>query len=112
MNRVDEKYERVRKWSHRFSGAAIDIHDEKQANRQLARRCALYHTVIEALVPGHGITDNDPERAVVEALERIDEICYDALNHELGTDHSHDADRRTRKDMERARELAEGVRPS
>lgn len=36
------------------------------------RRLSLYFQVVKALVPGHGITDDDPERAVVEALEEVD----------------------------------------
>lgn len=35
------------------------------------QRAALYHTVVEALVKNHGITDDDPERAVVKALEEV-----------------------------------------
>lgn len=70
-------------------------------------RCALYYQVVKALVPGHGITDDDPERAVYLALRHISDLCELARSDEAGYFLS-DGDVESIEEM--ARELAEEVR--
>lgn len=90
MTRLDDKYEQAED--------AVDFRPY-----ETAQRLVLYHTVVEALVPGHGITDDDPERAVVEALERVEQLGLARYGSEPIDDELPNLE-------ERARELAEEVR--
>lgn len=89
------KDDRKRLLDHTFergdSGIALD-------------RAALYFQVVKALVPSHGIRDNDPERAVAEALGIIDGMARHAQE---GA--SHDGAKKAQAIGERARDLTRDV---